>query len=1065
MPLIFGFDIGSTSIGSAVIRQDSDRASGSILHLGARIFPEARDPEGVPLNQVRRQKRMMRRQLRRRRARRRALNELLASHGLLPRFGGPEWTAAMAAEPYGLRARGLDAPLSAHELGRALYHLAKRRHFKERDLAETGEATEAKTTRGKPEETTDADEARAAAKRASFVAKVTASGQTIGAVLAARPADEKRRNEHATRALVEDEFRRLVAAQTPHHPALADPAFASALRETIFHQRPVFWRTSTLGRCPLMPGEALCPRGAWLSQERRMLEKVNNLAFAGGNGRPLTQDERAVLVAELRRKPSLTWPQARALLEPLFKARGESAKQMKFNHEVEREGASGAGLKGNLVDVALHKAGLSDHPRIEELRTFLPDALRKADYGELGRAGATQRVVIRTQAERDALRAQLATGLAGAFQIDAATAAKLASLHFPQGWEPYSTAALREMLPQLEAGLRFGALINGPDHAAWRDAHFPHRDRPTGEILDALPSPRADRGASQAQREEAARLGSLRNPTVVRAQNELRKVVNNLIRAYGKPDLIRVELAREVGKSAKERAEMSKAARDNERLRAKARKDLVQWTPNPTERDIEKWILWQECGTFCPYTGQPISPEELFVENGRFEIEHIWPRSLSLDNAKRNKTLCDRDFNRAKGQRTPFEFMHGREDEWAAAKERVWKLVREGRWSAGKAKRFCAESMPDDFASRQLNDTGYAAREAAAFLKRLFPDVEIKGSEVKVRAVTGRVTAQLRKRWELNHILSTDGEKTRADHRHHAIDALVVACAHGGYTQKLSNYFEAEWLYRHGFGAKPDEAIIPKPWPTIREDAAALIESIMVSHRVRKKVSGPLHKETTYGDTKLDVKREKHGLYRLFVVRKPLASLSKGEVENIRDAGVKRIVTEWIDAHGGDPKKAFAADTPKRSANGPPIKKVRIVGPQKMRAMARLKTGYATTENNHHIAIYRLPDGKIVGEVVSLFEASKRMLRREAVIRRKSEGRRFVMSLSLGDAFHVPEGERAGYWIVASISGNGQIFSRPINDATTDRKKRWGPSPAPLVKLGAKKVSVDPIGRVRPAND
>jgi len=75
------------------------------------------------------------------------------------------------------------------------------------------------------------------------------------------------------------------------------------------------------------------------------------------------------------------------------------------------------------------------------------------------------------------------------------------------------------------------------------------------------------------------------------------------------------------------------------------------------------------------------------------------------------------------------------------------------------------------------------------------------------------------------------------------------------------------------------------------------------------------------------------------------------------------------------------------------------------------------------------------------------------------------MSLSLGDTFHVPSGERAGYWIVNSISGNGQTFSRRIKDASGDKRLLWGPSPAPLMKLGAKKISVDAIGRVRPAND
>jgi CRISPR-associated endonuclease Csn1 len=124
--LIFGLDIGTTSIGFAAIDLDEANRSGRILRLGARIFPEARDADGTPLNQQRRAKRMLRRQLRRRRERRRSLNELLAAHGLLPAFGGKKWDALMKIDPYALRARGLAEPLAPHELGRALYHLAKR---------------------------------------------------------------------------------------------------------------------------------------------------------------------------------------------------------------------------------------------------------------------------------------------------------------------------------------------------------------------------------------------------------------------------------------------------------------------------------------------------------------------------------------------------------------------------------------------------------------------------------------------------------------------------------------------------------------------------------------------------------------------------------------------------------------------------------------------------------------------------------------------------------------------------------------------------------------------------
>src|SRR4051794_24172970 len=167
MGRIFAFDIGTTTIGSAVIDYDPDRGSGDILRLGVRVFPEARDKDGIPLNQSRRTNRLMRRQLRRRRQRRRALNEALFSAALLPAYGTAEWNAVMVTDPLSLRSRGLSNRLDPHEVGRAIYHLAKRRHFRARDLAEIKDEDSA-ANRESRERTTSIDS----------VLKLT--GQTLG---------------------------------------------------------------------------------------------------------------------------------------------------------------------------------------------------------------------------------------------------------------------------------------------------------------------------------------------------------------------------------------------------------------------------------------------------------------------------------------------------------------------------------------------------------------------------------------------------------------------------------------------------------------------------------------------------------------------------------------------------------------------------------------------------------------------------------------------------------------------------------------------------------------------
>ena len=154
-------------------------------------------------------------------------------------------------------------------------------------------------------------------------------------------------------------------------------------------------------------------------------------------------------------------------------------------------------------------------------------------------------------------------------------------------------------------------MLNGtdPKWEKWRAQNFPNREQPTGEVLDRLPSP--------ADKEEQQRIAALRNPTVVRTQNELRKVVNNLIGLYGKPDLIRIEVAREVGKSKREREEMQAGMRKQERRRREAEADLrSNGIAQPSRAYIEKWLLWKECGEFDPYSGKPISFDALFRDRG-----------------------------------------------------------------------------------------------------------------------------------------------------------------------------------------------------------------------------------------------------------------------------------------------------------------------------------------------------------------------------------------------------------------------------------------------------------------
>lgn len=1051
--LIFGLDLGTTSCGWAV------RRGQRVERTGVRIFPETLDEKSLePLNKKRREARLIRRQTRRRRQRRKRLTDLLAEAGLLPAYGSPDWAALMrGTDPYALRRDALNRPLSAHEMGRALYHLEKRRGFRGRSHAERDD--------DKPTET---DKEEGAVKTAIEALKADmAEGETLGAHLAAlKTPDTDRRAAPARvtgrwlgRDMILTEFEALIAAQKRHHPILSDERFVDALQDMIFFQRPTFWRERTLGRCSLLPEKPLALKSDWTAQQSAVLQAVNALRFQAGNQRPLNDEERAAVLALAAEHGKVTFGAIRRALKPIWKRAGIDPNS-RFTHE--REGGA-KDIPGNATEAALRKAFGADWetlPSRDRLRAELPQLLWDTDFRARG-SHPNRRFEVRTPDERKIARAELVGDLVARYGLTDAQARTLAALKLPTGWSRHSRAALLALQPHLEAGMPYMQA---------RLVEFPDADKSAGAGLDRLPS-------------APKHLPDVRNPAVIRALNEMRKVVNNLIDTYGKPSRIRLELARDLQLPPKKRREVIAINKKNKAARKKAAQALEGRGVAVNKLSIDKWLLWQESDEKCPYTGKTIGFADLF-DDTKVDVEHIVPRSLSNDNRMANKTLCVSDFNKKKGNRTPFECL-GDGDAWDAFKTRVWKLrampttkkIRLTKEMRGPARNRDGQELDDgsamtrEGAERALRDSSYIARAARGFLETLYPHVE--GQASPVETVSGRVTAQLRKRWGLNGLLDDSAGpddpvagKTRTDHRHHAIDAIVVAFAEVKHTQQLSRWFKQE----------RDERRTPPPLPPpvsdLRDQARHAVEGVLVSHRVRRKISGPLHEETVLRDTGMSRKGTAGKALTAYVTRKAVADLTPKQLEDVRDPGIRAILRARLEAHGGNAKAAFGnADDPPTlpTPNGPrPIKRVRVLVEQDPDLMVPLNArtrSFARAGDNHHMAIFRTPDGGIGYETVSRAEANRRHRAREPVIRRHYEdGRVFLMSLCLGDtlAFPGPDG-RTDYRIVTSLWSGGQIV---LADHTAADGTVWSrPGAAAVVKAGGYKVSVDPIGRPKPARD
>jgi len=553
-----------------------------------------------------------------------------------------------------------------------------------------------------------------------------------------------------------------------------------------------------------------------------------------------------------------------------------------------------------------------------------------------------------------------------------------------------------------------------------------------------------------------------RNPVVVRALSETRKVVNAIVRKYGKPSRIIVELARETRGTMRSRQDRLSQNRQIEAYHKTISADLTAQGIKPSRDLIEKYKLWKECEKVCPYTGRSIAFHQLFGANPEFDVEHIIPYPRSLDNGFMNKTLCAKSENQRKSNRTPYEAYHG-----TAQYDEI--LVRIKKLPYEKQRRFKMKEIPDDFTSRQLVDTSYAARSCVEYLRQL---------GVSVETTRGPITAELRWQWGLNRILGKDeAVKTRDDHRHHAVDAVVIALTSKKHVNNLRRKYDFGREER--FPAPWEDAGVPKE--AFRQIVRASIEAINVSHRPTRKLQGRFNEETNYGA--VDVEKGE------YVYRVPLKGITASKAADIVDPIVRQLVCQRLEEHGVEAGKAapavvFSDENPlyMPGDKGPRIETVRIRVKGSNMVPIVDETGkpyrYVKPGSNHHIAIFERTDdkGKLrrCKEVVTRFEAARRKLAGEPIVRRKHPEHpeaKFLMWLCKDDMVLMdePDGSKKLYHVQElsdkkseeGVDITFRLHSAAI-DSTETMRRVTSLSPE---KFRAEKVTVDLLGRIHPCRD
>lgn len=773
-----------------------------------------------------------------------------------------------------------------------------------------------------------------------------------------------------------DEFEIIWEQQAQHYSILTQE-LKSELRDIIiFYQRKLKSQKGLISICefegkqvefiidgkPKLKtiGPKVCPKSSPLFQEFKIWQILNNLEVKikkTGETITIDQEDKVKLFNELNYVEKLSSSQVLKLLY-------SKPAELELNYK----DVEGNRTNAALLDVYLKICEISGHDEIDFSKLDTQSMLSsiKIVFQNLGID--TDVLFFYSSLEKDAFEKQKAyqlwhllysyeednsiTGnekllllLNEKFGFPKEFGVYMSNVVFQPDYGSLSTKAIRKILPYLKEGNSFDL--------ACRYAGYNHSNSKTKEQKESTIY--KDRLALLAK-------NSLRNPVVEKILNQMVNVINTVIDEYGKPDEIRIELARELKKSSKERQEMTDSINKFKDEHEKYRKILQsEFGLNyVTRNDIIRYKLYKELeyrGYKTLYTNTYISAEKLFSKE--FDIEHIIPKAKLFDDSFSNKTLEVRSANIEKADDTAIEYVRRKfgdegEKEFVLQVEDMYS-----KFKIGKAKRnkllMLNKDIPNGFIERDLRDTQYIAKKAKSMLEDVFKEVN---------TTTGMVTDKLREDWQLVDVLKelnwnkynqlglteehknrdgkiihkiTDWTK-RNDHRHHAMDALTVAFTKRNHIQYLNNLnarsnksssvygIEQKEIYRDEKGKlrfKP-----PIPLDDFRAEVKDHLQNVLVSFKAKNKVvtrnknkakaksgyntkieltpRGQLHLETVYGKIKQ---------YQTNEV-KVNASFDVEMIAKVATKQQREALTDRLLQFDNDAKKAF---TGKNSLDKNPI--------------------------------------------------------------------------------------------------------------------------------------------------
>ncbi len=972
-----GLDLGTNSIGWCMLRLNTTNEPVAVVKAGVRIFHDGRNEKSKePLAVARRNARSIRRNLDRKISRRNHLLNKLVKYGLLPE-NESERKALSIFNPYELRCRAVYEKIELYEIGRALMHLSKRRGFKSnRKVDKESDSGKIKPAIERLKKKMEEQNKKTVGE---YFYSLLDNGKSVRARLG--KIDGKEGYEiYIDRSLIEEEYNIIMAEQIKYHKELTKDII-DEIFNIIFYQRPL--KKQKIGRCSLTGEDIKLHKAHVLAQDFILLQKINDLRVYDENiyeNRELTPDEKAVLKAELQNKKEMSFDKVRNLLKKNF----TNAKYGQFSHEVIDDKISGN--KTNVVMASKDILGDKWDNFSDDEKFNIIDMLFSDESNDEVKEKYRNNFNLTDEEINNILDKAI-------YKLDT-------------GYLRYGKKAvvrLNEIMDKENIGL-FNAIIHSGFSIQENNEVSEYLEY-YGKILqNSVVDPQINN-----PKNDEEKYGKISNPTVHIALNQLRKLVNELIELYGKPEQIVIELARDLknGKAAK--LKHIKQNKENQKINDKIKKMLEEFKIKNDKTARDKVKLWFELGDDenirrCVYTGEIISLAELFSDN--VQIEHIVPYSRSLDDSFNNKTLSMKSANYYKGNKTPYEAFGNNKDGFNYNEI----LERAKIFNKSKFDRFTKDAMDiynrdgKDFIARQLSDTQYISRISLQYLKSLYP----KEKHSSLWTIPGQLTAMIRGKLGLNNLLSENSEKNRNDHRHHAVDAFVVAITTRSFLQKISTAANnMEDLYNMNENSNRRRILdkMPEPFTNYRKSLELALNNIKTSHKADRSISGCLHKDTAYG---LVRDNNDYNLVRRQGITESI------NFDLVRDKELREILNN---------EKTRNEIIEKRN-----IRHIRTL--KKYNPIISIKDRnnkiYKVFEGGNNICaeIFEVPNDKKYVEVITLFDASQKNFTPKWI--NKYPNAKLVMRLFKGDVVGYIDNRKYKYALITQIT-NDRFVMEEIN--------------------------------------